>query len=273
MSVIVNWKGKRFDVPFREEAAKAAREGYDWTRRVTLGDLLEKCSRASRVPKENIKLLHSGGGPFAEELEWASGSWWQSVAKTWEDWVRGPSDEEWMGCFAIMKDPAASLFDYGIRQGSKIMMIGDKTLPPKPSHPSSAHSQQPRQPPTRDTSAPADTKTSEEESLIERLESHIADTRNTVLPIVEDYTDQASRYIDEATPPNDPPKYLRDLYAKASELLLQSLLKLDGVTCPPDFENARAKRKEAVRFVQSHLDRIDGLKERVNLAAKPNGSL
>ncbi|KNC95930.1 hypothetical protein, variant [Spizellomyces punctatus DAOM BR117] len=234
MSVTVNWKGKRFDVPFREEAADAAREGYDWTRRVTLGDLLEKCSRASRVPRENIKLLHSG---------------------------------------AIMKDPAASLSDYGIRQGSKIMMIGDKTLPPEPSHPSRTRNQQPRQQPTRDTSAPVDTKASEEASLIDRLESHLADTRNTVLPIVEDYTDKASRYIDEAIPPSDPPKSLRDLYAKASELLLQSLLKLDGVTCPPDFENARAKRKEAVRFVQSHLDRIDGLKERVNLAAKPNGSL
>lgn len=88
------------------------------------------------------------------------------------------------------------------------------------------------------------------------------------MPIAEEYADKAAEYLSGATTESKPSKQLRDLHAKAAELLLQRLLRIDSVICPPDADAARAKRKEAVRFIQKNLDKIDALKEKVNSAAK-----
>lgn len=41
------------------------------------------------------------------------------------------------------------------------------------------------------------------------------------------------------------------------ETLLQTLLWLDGVSCQPTWDEARAERKAAVKFVQGELDGVD----------------
>lgn len=58
-------------------------------------------------------------------------------------------------------------------------------------------------------------------------------------------------------------KKLHDLHGMMSECLLQSLLALDGVTCQPEFEVARVKRRGAVKETQRLLDVIDAINMRV----------
>jgi hypothetical protein len=48
---------------------------------------------------------------------------------------------------------------------------------------------------------------------------------------------------------------------KAGEMLLQTLLKLDGVECSSDA--VRQSRKEAVRTIQQLLDQVDKQKEKL----------
>lgn len=38
---------------------------------------------------------------------------------------------------------------------------------------------------------------------------------------------------------------------------MQTLLTLDDVTCPPEFETARKKRREAVKYTQGLIDKIE----------------
>ncbi|KAI9090550.1 hypothetical protein DFS34DRAFT_347706 [Phlyctochytrium arcticum] len=201
-----------------------------------------------------------------------------------------------------MKDPRASLADYGVRTGSKIMMIGDNSpIPQRPAHshqpqhqrdhrdhvpqrnhenlhrpaPASNHQQSRYSPSSPSPSSPHHSNSptpqpqlSEEEQLVEKLNTHLEYARNTVLPVVDDYVNQVKAFIaakpESSSENSGQPKPLRDLYAKCSELLLQCLLKIDSVICPPELEGARTTRKEAVRFVQSKLDEIDSLKEKAN---------
>lgn len=58
--------------------------------------------------------------------------------------------------------------------------------------------------------------------------------------------------IDEPTK-----KEIEDLGIYLSELLMQSLITLDGVECPSEFETARKNRREAVKLCQELMDRVD----------------
>ena len=49
---------------------------------------------------------------------------------------------------------------------------------------------------------------------------------------------------------------------------MQALLALDGIVCPPEFETARKKRREAVKFTQELIDRVDAMRETLNATAK-----
>ena len=46
-------------------------------------------------------------------------------------------------------------------------------------------------------------------------------------------------------------------HARLGELLLQSLLRLDGIAAEGEWEQARRERKAAVKEVQMLLDRLD----------------
>lgn len=50
----------------------------------------------------------------------------------------------------------------------------------------------------------------------------------------------------------------RKEHLRLGELLLQALIRLDGIAPEPSWEHARKERKEAVREVQDMLDRLDG---------------
>ncbi|KAJ3153657.1 hypothetical protein HDU86_005155 [Geranomyces michiganensis] len=276
MSVVVTWQGEPFDVPFNEAIQRAHREGDSspngWAKRATLGDLVNKCSQGSKVPKDYIKLSYGG---------------------------------------AVMKDLNATLSSYGIKRGAKILMRDDNRSQPvaAPSPPPAKRTRTdgvndrsssrpsdhtptptPTPPPaatrTRTASAspqpsrpnpvppPAAAPVDEsEDGIIAGIEGHLAHVREIALPIVQQYVEQATAYIANATSDSVPTKQLRDLHAKAGEVLLQRMIKLDGVTCAPGFDRARAKRKEAVRFIQSQLDIIDDLKKKVRDAAASKGSL
>ena len=49
-------------------------------------------------------------------------------------------------------------------------------------------------------------------------------------------------------------------YARLSELLLQSLIKIDCIECDSQLVQQREKRRQAVKYVQSKMDYIDAIK-------------
>lgn len=53
---------------------------------------------------------------------------------------------------------------------------------------------------------------------------------------------------------------LGEEHIRASELLLQALLKLDGVECGMGAEMARSERRKAVKQIQNWLTSIDHVK-------------
>ena len=64
-------------------------------------------------------------------------------------------------------------------------------------------------------------------------------------------------------------KQLRKAHARVSEVLLQGLLKVDGVVYDGDgAERVRARRKEVVRTVNRWLEEVDRVKEEVERCAK-----
>lgn len=52
-------------------------------------------------------------------------------------------------------------------------------------------------------------------------------------------------------------KETEDLGIYLSELLMQSLIALDGVDCPSEFVTARANRRQGVKQCQELMDRVD----------------
>lgn len=54
-------------------------------------------------------------------------------------------------------------------------------------------------------------------------------------------------------------KKIEEEHARLGELLLQMLLKLDGIDAQPDFEEARKQRKAGVKQLQAYIDEVDKL--------------
>lgn len=97
----------------------------------------------------------------------------------------------------------------------------------------------------------------------------LADARTALVPAV------SARNQALYGPPKSPssPEYagLVKQHLFIGENLLQTLLWLDGVVCQPTWDEARAERKAAVKYVQGQLDECDAamktLKERSKTAA------
>ena len=58
--------------------------------------------------------------------------------------------------------------------------------------------------------------------------------------------------------PDQPRQAQHKEHTRLGELLLQALLRIDGVPSEGDWQHARQERKAAVREVQALLDRLDG---------------
>ena len=111
----------------------------------------------------------------------------------------------------------------------------------------------------------------EEYALIVKIQTSLQKTMDLVAEHVPKYEIAVEDYIQSNPGPvnlNDPHlpaarKSLQDSHALLSENLMRSLLVFDGVVCKPDFEVARATRREAVKETQRILDVIDDMNARV----------
>jgi hypothetical protein len=84
-----------------------------------------------------------------------------------------------------------------------------------------------------------------------------------LVPLISEYQEVVLDFsTGKLTPDNTTPKKLKDGHAKVSELLLQCLIKTDGITITS--ETVRSKRKETVRYIQSQLDLVDSLKKKAD---------
>ncbi|KAG0205976.1 hypothetical protein BGX28_002526 [Mortierella sp. GBA30] len=151
---------------------------------------------------------------------------------------------------ATMKDDNAPLSCFGIKAGARVIVSGIK--------------------PTAEQIKEMTTNGDPEEyALILRISGSLEKSRDFLSEYLSKYEQDVDLYL--ASKPASfsmqsmPParKKLHDVHGMLSENLLQSLLALDGVTCKPDFEVARVKRREAVKETQKLLDVIDVINARV----------
>jgi hypothetical protein len=163
----------------------------------------------------------------------------------------------------MMRDPALSLLKYGLKNGSTVLMLKDvfqsiQWLTDLQRSQSVTNSTQK----LNKTPSTASVSLSRTESLVlQRLESIVVEARESLVPMIEKYKTDAQTVL--AARRNEQPKLLKDSHAKLGELLMQSLLKVDGVTFDSSFEMARLKRKQTVAFFQDLLDTIDGLHHQI----------
>ncbi|KAJ7924970.1 hypothetical protein B0H13DRAFT_2315034 [Mycena leptocephala] len=102
----------------------------------------------------------------------------------------------------------------------------------------------PKPPPKQKTAAPVRT----EQAIISTIQTELATVREELSPAVDHLLASAAA---KQTP--RPKEHIR-----LSELLLQSLLRLDAIVTDGEWDTARKERKAAVKEVQALLDRLDG---------------
>lgn len=175
---------------------------------------------------------------------------------------------------AVMKDDSAPLAAYKIRENSTIALIGGHSLPSAPT-PATPSRPQPKvkEPPTEQSTITAirteldrvrTTLVPDVDALVSALTPSVATTvlspTSTPTPASGSAPTQSLNSTVQAPhlPPPNPTPTSSD-HTRLSELLLQSLLRLDAMhLAGSDWPEARAERKAAVREVQGVLDRLDG---------------
>ncbi|KAF7376283.1 Ubiquitin-like domain-containing protein [Mycena sanguinolenta] len=137
---------------------------------------------------------------------------------------------------AVMRDDNAPISAYQIRQSSTIAVV-EIGPPPEPQQ-----AAPPIPPPRQKTAAPIRS----EQTVVSTIQSEIGNVRQQLSPAVD-------HLLASAAGEREPKEHLR-----LSELLLQSLLRLDAIQTDGEWETARRERKAAVKEVQALLDRLDG---------------
>lgn len=145
---------------------------------------------------------------------------------------------------AVLKDTALTLEQYGLQDGSLLVLVGKTEAP---------------------TATPATTvkkrsqpDTTSEPVLIDYINGIVSSLVDPLRPSIVTFISQ----VDPASV-NKPaviPKFevLQREHARLSESLLRGLLELDGVTVPPEWGAARQARKDGVKRVQGELNKVDG---------------
>ncbi|KAJ2160138.1 hypothetical protein GGF46_002508 [Coemansia sp. RSA 552] len=153
---------------------------------------------------------------------------------------------------ATMKDDASPLAYYGIYPGASVKLIGRKE--------------------GDDAAVVAATpEEREENALIHKIDGLSQEVADLLSSRMQAYMTDAKLYIDQFASGgmdgvNDKAlleikaterKKLDDAYMFVNETLMQFLLKLDSIECPPDSDKARQRRRQAVRLLQSWMDEMD----------------
>ncbi|KAJ7680482.1 hypothetical protein DFH06DRAFT_1163199 [Mycena polygramma] len=139
---------------------------------------------------------------------------------------------------AVMKDDNAPISAYHIRQSSTIAVV-EIGPPPQPQQ-----APPPKPPSKQKTSAPVRS----EQAIISTIQTELANVREELSPAVDHLL--ASAAGQQTPKPKD--------HIRLSELLLQSLLRLDAIVTDGEWDAARKERKAAVKEVQALLDKLDG---------------
>lgn len=132
---------------------------------------------------------------------------------------------------AVLNDDNATLHQYHIGPGSVIILLPTPNAPDAPVVSD-------REPNNLSIS-------SEESAVLTNIHTELATVRSSLAPELNDLLAHSNQ-------PSDRKDYLR-----LGELLLQSLLRLDGIAPERDWHTARKARKDAVKEVQALLDCLD----------------
>ncbi|KAJ2749422.1 hypothetical protein IWQ56_007233 [Coemansia nantahalensis] len=158
---------------------------------------------------------------------------------------------------ATMKDDSSPLAHYGLYPGAAVKMIGRKEDAEK--------------------SAPPTKEEREESALIHKIDDISNEATDRLSSPMQGYLTNAQLYIDQfgAAAAGGlvdralreikaaERKKLTDAYKMVNETLMQYLLKIDDIACPPDADKARQRRKQAVRQLQAWMDQMDRKRESV----------
>ncbi|KAJ7178342.1 hypothetical protein C8R43DRAFT_973041 [Mycena crocata] len=139
---------------------------------------------------------------------------------------------------AVMKDDNAPISAYHLRPSSTIAVVD---IGPPPSAPQQAPP--PKPPPKQKPAA-----SRSEQAIISTIRSELENVRAELSPAVD-------TLLASAAGPQTPKS---KEHIRLSELLLQSLLRLDAITTDGQWDAARQARKAAVREIQAVLDKLDG---------------
>lgn len=182
----------------------------------------------------------------------------------------------------VLKDDRASLASYGLRNGSRLMLVGTQggAHGDMPGAKSSMYESGAKKMSKGEELARMKREKEEDVSeagMLHRIDEAVAGVRKDLLPEVVEYektgrgrmearaaaaaSPQSNNAGAEAaqTEAQQRSKAAVDALAlrqrKLSELLLRALLVLDGINVNTD--ETRRRRKDAVKEVQSYLDRVD----------------
>ncbi|PWN42576.1 hypothetical protein IE81DRAFT_323340, partial [Ceraceosorus guamensis] len=135
----------------------------------------------------------------------------------------------------ILRDDRAALTSFGLKDGSKLTLVGSTDGPPPIGDRPGGKAPPP--PPPKEEQEPES-----ESSLISRIETILNGVRRDLGPDIE-------AFCAGSQPPTSPAESRSKTQKRLSELLLRALLALDSVAVTG--EESRLKRKEAVKEVQS----------------------
>ncbi|KAI9572271.1 hypothetical protein HD554DRAFT_2015691 [Boletus coccyginus] len=143
---------------------------------------------------------------------------------------------------AVMKDDAAPLSTYKLKEGATIALIGGHSLAPETTSASASHTRPRRK---------------RKQGTISAIKAELDRVRASLVPDVDAFVRALAPSGSDPTSESHAPTPVD--HTRLSELLLQSLLRLDALhVSGADWPEARVQRKAAVREVQGVLDRLDG---------------
>lgn len=157
-----------------------------------------------------------------------------------------------------MKNMSLPLAGYGLKDGSMIVLVGSND-PPAAGVMGAVREQQVKK---KKEEIPTT-----EEGLVEFLagkRKFVEDMKPELDVFEKDcqayLSPKGEATVDGSTPAQAPTwQKLQQAHARITEVLLQHLLKLDGIEIQSSMTKARAERKEAVRVVQREMDWTDAV--------------